>query len=128
MLYNLRSNILLNALLILALAMFLFLGGLLSMFLVIIVLFVNAHLLIVNMSTPRKAGNQLKQFSKLLTYGLVFLVVMTFLHDFTTDHAFTISAFQGLGPIILLLGGCILVITTLLANLQLNKYEEGRSA
>ncbi len=126
--YTFRSNILLNALLAISLAAFLFLGGLLSMFIAIIVLFVNAHLLIVNMSTIRKTGNQLKQLSKGFTYSILFMVIMTFLHDFTTDHAFTVSALKGLGPVILLIGGFILIIMTILANLQLDKFEKRRSS
>jgi hypothetical protein len=50
---------------------------------------------------------------------------MTVFHIFSTDYAFTISAFAGLGPLFLFIGGVVLALTTILAQLQLKKYEEG---
>ncbi|NVM55831.1 MAG: hypothetical protein HWN66_19180 [Candidatus Helarchaeota archaeon] len=131
--YNIEINICFNIILLLALAAVLFLGTTWPyltasfMSLSIAVMFLNTHVLITNMRTPRKKGNLLKQFSKLMSYGVLFFILMTFLHAFTTDYAFTISAFQGLGPLILFIGGCIFTLTTLLAHMQLNKFEKGRS-
>jgi MFS family permease len=130
--YNIKINLCFNLILLLALAAFLFLGkaspypiGIL-MALSVAIMFLNTHLLIINMSTTRKPGIQISQFSKIMTYGLLFLILMTFLHDFTTDHAFTIEAFQGFGPLILFIGGCLFALMTLLAHVQLNQFEKGR--
>ncbi|MHA1650386.1 MAG: hypothetical protein ACTSYB_09335, partial [Candidatus Helarchaeota archaeon] len=133
MLYNFRINLCFNLVLILALATFLFFNAVLAlptailMALSVGIMYLDAHLLILNMSITKKPGNQLKSLSKLFSYGFLFLILMTFLHDFTTDHAFTISAFKGMGPHILLIGGFILLVMTLLAHLQLKTFEEGRS-
>jgi len=133
-LYNIRINLCFNLILLLAIAAFLFLGTAsaypiaILMALSVAIIFLNAHLLIMNMSTTRKPGIQINQLSNLITYGLLFLIIMSFLHDFSTDHAFTISAFQGMGPLILFIGGCLLVLMTMLAHLQLNKFEARRSA
>lgn len=131
--YNIKINLCFNLILLLALAAFLFLGkaspypiGILTA-LTVAIMFLNTHLLIVNMSTTRKAGIQISQFSKIISYGFLLFVLMTVLHDFTTDHAFTIAAFQGLGPTILFIGGCIFALMTLLAHVQLNQFEKGRT-
>ncbi len=129
--YNIKINLCFNLILLLALASFLFLANssyltAILMALSVAIMFLNLHLLIVNMSTTRKPGIQISQFSKLITYGLLFLILMTFIHDFTTDHAFTIAAFQGLGPLILFIGGCLFTVMTLLAHIQLNQFEKGR--
>ncbi|NVM31961.1 MAG: hypothetical protein HWN65_24185, partial [Candidatus Helarchaeota archaeon] len=132
--YNIKINTCFNLILLLALAAFLFLGTTWSypiaifMALSMTIMFLNVHLLVTNMSTTRKKGVQIKQFSKLISYGLLFLILMTFLHDFTTDYAFIISAFQGLGPLLLFIAGCILAFTTILAHYQFNKFEKGRSS
>ncbi|TFG05671.1 MAG: hypothetical protein EU536_01405 [Promethearchaeota archaeon] len=124
--YRLTSTLILNILLILCLGVVVFVGMLSFLVgIIIFVLFVNTSLLIVNMGTRRKKGNQLKQFSKLFCYGTLFLILMSFLHDFSTDHAFTVSAFQGAGPMILFIAGIIAAFTTILANLQLNQYRKG---
>jgi MFS family permease len=125
--YNIKINLCFNLILLLALASFLFLPTAsyltaILMALSVAIMFLDMHLLIVNMSTTRKPGSQ---FSKLITYGLLFLILMTFAHDFSTDHAFTIAAFQGLGPLILFIGGCLLTTMTLLAHIQLNQFEKG---
>jgi MFS family permease len=132
--YNIKINLCFNLILLLALAAFLFLGkaspypiAILMAFSVAI-MFLNAHLLVVNMSTTRTPELKINQLSNLITYGLLFLIIMSFLHDFTTDHAFTIPAFQGMGSLILFIGGCLLVLFTMLAHLQLNKFEAGRAA
>jgi MFS family permease len=133
-LYNIKINLCFNLILLLALAAFLFLGKAspypiaILMTLSVAIMFLNAHLLVVNMSTTCKPEIKINQLSNLITYGLLFLIIMTFLHDFSTDHAFTISAFQGMGPLILFIGGCLLVLMTLLAHLQLNKFQTGRAA
>jgi len=131
--YNIRINLCFNLILVLVLAAFLFLGkaspypiGILTAF-SIAIMFLNTHLLIVNMSTPRKAGIQISQFSKIITYGLLFVILMTVLHIFSTDHAFTIQAFQGFGPTILFIGGCIFALMTLLAHIQINQFTKGRA-
>ena len=132
--YNIKINLCFNLILLLAITAFLFLGKVspypiaILMTLSVAIMFLNAHLLVVNMSTTRKPGIKINQLSNLITYGLLFLIIMSFLHDFSTDHAFTISAFQGMGPLILFIGGCLLVLMTLLAHLQLNKFKAGRSA
>lgn len=132
--YNIKINLCFNIILVLALAAFLFLGkaspypiAILMAFSVAI-MFLNVNLLVVNMSTTRKPGIQINQLSNLITYGVLFLIIMTVLHVFSTDHAFTISALQGMGPLILFIGGCLLIITTMLAHLQLNRFTAGRAA
>ncbi|MFX1297462.1 MAG: hypothetical protein ACFFD2_21750, partial [Promethearchaeota archaeon] len=132
--YNFKINLCFNLILILALVGFLFLGDTWSypiailMALSVAIMFLNVHLLITNASITRKNGNQLKSLSKLFTYGFLFFVIMTVMHVFSTDYAFTISAFQGLGPTLLFISGCILALTTLVAHHQLDKFENGGAA
>ncbi|HUX99008.1 MAG TPA: hypothetical protein VMV49_05605 [Candidatus Deferrimicrobium sp.] len=134
MLYNFKINICFNLILILALGGFLFLGTTwvypiaILMTLAITIIFLDLHLLITNASITPKNGNQLKSLSKFFSYGSLLYIIMTIFHVFSTDYAFTITAFAGLGPLILFIGGCLLVLTTLLANLQLNKFKEGGAA
>ena len=126
-----KINLCFNIIMILALAAFLFLNATWSyaiatlVSLSIAIIFLNSQLLITNASISGKKGNQLKSLSKLFSYGFLFFVIMTILHVFSTDYAFTISAFEGLGPLILFIGSCILTLTTILANFQLNKFEKG---
>jgi hypothetical protein len=131
LLYTFKINICFNLILILALGGFLFLGitwgypTAILMTLAISIIFLDLHLLATNASTTPKKGNQLKSLSKFFSYGSLFYVIMTVFHVFSTDYAFTITAFAGLGPLILFIGGCLLVLTTLLAHLQLNKFNQG---
>ncbi|MHA1266643.1 MAG: hypothetical protein ACTSRS_15515 [Candidatus Helarchaeota archaeon] len=126
LIFQFRSNFMLNILLLLAFALFFYMNSSISVFIILAIMFIDVDLFIVNMSTQRKKGNQIKQFSKLFSYGVLFLILMSFLHDFSTDHAFTIPAFQGLGPTILFIAGTILVVTAILASFQLKKYDERR--
>ncbi|MHA1276211.1 MAG: hypothetical protein ACTSQI_00875 [Candidatus Helarchaeota archaeon] len=129
--YQLRINICFNIILVLALAAFLFLGTTWSYPTAILttlavgIMFLNAHLLVTNASIMRKEGNQLKVLSKVFSYSFLFYVIMTVFHVFTTDYAFTIPAFAGLGPLFLFIGGLVLALTTILAHLQLNKFSGG---
>ncbi len=133
LLYNLKINLCFNLILVLALAGFVFLGttwnypvAILTALSVALIL-LDFHLLITNASIPRISGNQIKSLSKFFTYGFLFFVIMTVFHVFSTDYAFTITAFKGLGPLILFIGGILLVSMTVLAQLQLNKFKEGGS-
>ncbi|MHA1892902.1 MAG: hypothetical protein ACTSX4_00215 [Candidatus Helarchaeota archaeon] len=90
-------------------------------------LFLDLHVLLTNIVLKKTKYNQIKTISNAITVSLLFYILFSFIYDFTTDHAFTIEALQGLGPHVLLACGLTLVLISILAIYQLSKANSGGS-
>jgi len=119
----------LNGVMIVSLCLFLFLGRILTYIAAIlvsvsmIIMYLNFYLLFVQMSTINFKWEKVKTISNAFAIGLVFYILFTVLHIFTINWAFIISAFKGLGPIIILLASILLVASTII-SIHLNPRRE----
>ena len=121
-LLNIKVTVILNCFMIVSISLFLFLGRILTYFAVIlvsislIIMYLNFFLLFSRMSTIIFKWEKVKTISNAFAIGLVFYILFTVLHIFTTDWAYIISAFKGLGPIIILIAIIILSVSTIISN------------
>jgi len=121
-LLNIKVTVILNCFMIVSISLFLFLGRILTYFAVIlvsislIIMYLNFFLLFSRMSTIIFKWKKVKTISNAFAIGLVFYILFTVLHIFTTDWAYIISAFKGLGPIIILIAIIILSVSTIISN------------
>ncbi|MFX1589874.1 MAG: hypothetical protein ACFFC1_17160, partial [Promethearchaeota archaeon] len=72
------------------------------------------------MSTVVYKWEKVKTISNIFAIGLVFYVLFTVFHIFTTDWAYVISAFKGYGPVIIIVAVIIFSISSVL-SIQLNQ-------
>jgi len=126
---NIKTVAILNGVMIVSLCLFLFLGRILTyiaailVFVSMIIMYLNFYLLFVQMSTINFKWEKVKTISNAFAIGLVFYILFTVLHIFTINWAFIISAFKGLGPIIVLLASVLLVASTII-SIHLNPRRE----
>ena len=126
---NIKIVAILNGVMIVSLCLFLFLGRILTYIAAIlasvsmIIMFLNFYLLFVQMATINFKWEKVKTISNAFAIGLVFYILFTVLHIFTINWAFIISAFKGLGPIIVLLASILLVASTII-SIHLNSRRE----
>ena len=126
---NIKIVAILNGVMIVSLCLFLFLGRILTYIAAIlvsvsmIIMYLNFYLLFVQMSTINFKWEKVKTISNAFAIGLVFYILFTVLHIFTINWAFIISAFKGLGPIIILLASILLVASTII-SIHLNPRRE----
>jgi hypothetical protein len=119
---DIKVTVILNSLMIVSISLFLFLGRILIYFAVIlvsislIIMYLNFFLLFSRMSTIIFKWEKVKTISNSFAIGLVFYILFTVLHIFTTDWAYIISAFKGFGPIIILIAVFILSVSTIISN------------
>jgi hypothetical protein len=119
---NIKVTVILNCFMIVSISLFLFLGRILTYFAVIlvsislIIMYLNFFLLFSRMSTIIFKWEKVKTISNAFAIGLVFYILFTVLHIFTTDWAYIISAFKGIGPIIILIAIIILSVSTIISN------------
>ena len=122
-----------NAIFLVALVLFSFVAGIMpfSCYIIAILMtvsiafmFIDMHVLITNIALKNTKYTKLKSISNMIATSFLFYLLFVFLYDFTTDHAFTIAAFRGLGPIITLICGIGYSLITILAVIQLNKKKE----
>jgi len=121
--------IVINAILLVALVLMLFVGSLLSyggaIFIAIsqVFFFIDFYLVIRFLGTYQFRWNKIKAISNAYALNIGIMILFDFLYDFTTDHAFTISAFRYLGPHLLTIGGIFMVALSILI-IYLNKEEK----
>lgn len=119
---NLKVLVILNCFMIVSMCLFLFMGRILTYFAVVlvsvslIIMFLNFFLLFTRMSTIIFKWEKVKTISNAFAIGLVFYILFTVLHMFTTDWAYIISAFKGYGPIIILIAIVILSVSAIISN------------
>ena len=119
---NIKVTVILNCFMIVSISLFLFLGRILTYFAVIlvsislIIMYLNFFLLFSRMSTIIFKWEKVKTISNAFAIGLVFYILFTVLHIFTTDWAYIISAFKGFGPIIILIAIIIMSVSTIISN------------
>ena len=115
---NKKVILVLNCIAILSFCFFFFLGKILTYIISIlisislIILYLDFYILFIRLVKINFKWEKLKTISNSITIGLVFLLLFDILHVFTTDWAYTIKFFKGLGPLIMLLAVIILSITT----------------
>jgi len=124
-----------NAIFLVALGLFLFVAGIMpfSCYIIAILMtasltfmFINLHVLITNIALKNTKYTKVKSISNMIATGFLFYILFVFLYDFTTDHAFTIAAFRGLGPIMTLICGIAFSLISILAVIQINKNNGGK--
>lgn len=128
--------VVINVLLVIFLAQFLFveflipLAGTLIMYMAAIFIalaqvffFLDLYLVLQFLGRYKFRWNRIKSISNGIAFNLGIMILFDFLYDFTTDHAFTISAFRGLGPLLLLVGGIILVVLTILLSFLIKEDD-----
>ena len=127
---NISFSIFSNAFLILSFILFFFFSKdliyLASIFISIslIVMYINLYQLIVRLVKITFKWEDLKTVSNGFTIGLLFMVLFTVLHIFTTEWA-TIGEFlKGLGPVVMMLGVIIFSGSTICAIIFKSKKEE----
>ena len=119
----------LNGFLLLSLFLFLFLGKLTtylaSIFISIslVIIYLDLYLLIISMTRINFKWVEVKSISNIITISFLFYIIFLILHIFTTDWAYTIEAFQGLGPIILFLAGILFATSSLISIIIQQKKE-----
>ena len=119
---NIKVLVILNCFMIMSMCLFLFMGRILTYFAVflvsvsLIIMYLNFFQLFTRMSTIIFKWEKVKTISNAFAIGLVFYILFTVLHMFTTDWAYIISAFKGYGPIIILIAIVILSVTTIISN------------
>ncbi|NHI90909.1 MAG: hypothetical protein EAX96_00315 [Candidatus Lokiarchaeota archaeon] len=124
-----------NAIFLISLILLLFVAGIMpsSCYIISIVMtvsltfmFIDLHVLLVNIGIKNTKYVKLKSISNIISIGFLFYLLFVFLFDFTTDHAFTIEAFRGLGSILTLICGISLGLISILAIYQINKTTGGK--
>ena len=134
--FNKIVIIVLNAIITVAMVLFLFIAGRLPyscysiailMTVSVAFMFINFHVLLTNISLKSTKYVKVKSISNIFTAGLLFYILFSFLYDFTTDHAFTISTFKSLGPLLMLTCGLIFVGVSIVAIIQIDKINGGGS-
>lgn len=119
---NTKVLVILNCFMIVSMCLFLFMGRILTYFAVflvsvsLIIMYLNFFLLFTRMSTIIFKWEKVKTISNAFAIGLVFYILFTVLHMFTTDWAYIISAFKGYGPIIILIAIIIFSVSTIISN------------
>ncbi|MFX1409294.1 MAG: hypothetical protein ACFFA6_03010 [Promethearchaeota archaeon] len=89
----------------------------------LIVMYLNLYLLFSRMAKITFKWEKVKTISNAFTIGLLFMVLFSVLHIFTTEWA-TIGEFlKGLGPLIMLLAGIIFSISTFCAIIFNSDHE-----
>ncbi len=120
--FNFQVLAILNVLLIVFLCFFLFMGRIITYLATVmvtislVIMYLDFLLLFAQMATIKFKWEKVKTISNAFTIGLVFYILFTVLHIFTTDWAYVISAFKGYGPIIVLLASILLVISIFLST------------
>jgi len=121
-LLNIKLSVILNCFMIVSMSLFLFMGRFLTYLAVIlvsislIIMYLNFFLLFTRMSIIIFKWEKVKTISNAIAIGLVFYILFTVLHIFTTDWAYIISAFKGYGPLIILIAVVILSVSTIISN------------
>ena len=124
--FNIQVLSILNVLLIVFLCFFLFMGRILTYLAAVmitislIIMYLDFILFFTQMATIKFKWEKVKTISNAFTIGLVFYILSTVLHIFTTDWAYVISAFKGYGPFIVLLASILLVISIFIST-QINQ-------
>jgi len=124
--FSIKTLVILNGFMIVSVCLFLFLGTTLAYVAVIlisislIIMYLNFFILLSYMSTVVYKWEKVKTISNIFAIGLVFYVLFTVFHIFTTDWAYVISAFKGYGPVIILIAVIIFSISSVL-SIQLNQ-------
>ncbi len=124
--FNIQVLAILNVLLIVFLCFFLFMGRIITYLAAVmvtislVIMYLDFLLLFAQMATIKFKWEKVKTISNSFTIGLVFYILFTVLHIFTTDWAFVISAFKGYGPLIVLLASILLVISIFIST-QINQ-------
>ena len=124
--FNIQVLAILNVLLIVFLSFFLFIGRIITYLAVImiaislVIIYLDFFLLFVQMATVKFKWEKVKTISNAFTIGLIFYILFSVLHIFTTDWAYVISAFKGFGPFIVLLA-CSLLVISILISTQINQ-------
>jgi len=124
--FNIQVLTILNVLLIVFLCFFLFIGRIITYLAAVmvtislVIMYLDYFLLFVQMATIKFKWEKVKTISNVFTIGLVFYILFTVLHIFTTDWAYVISAFKGFGPFIVLLASILLVFSIFISR-QINQ-------
>ncbi len=122
---NIKLVVILNSIMIVSICLFLFIGRVITYFasilvmISLIIMYLDFFLLFSKMSTINFKWEKVKTISNAFAISLVFYILFTVLHIFTTDWAQIIAAFKGYGPIIILLASILLVASTII-SLSLN--------
>ena len=131
-LLNTKVMALLNGVMLVSLILFFTLGKILMYIasvlvtISLVIMYLNFSILFILMTRIRFKWEKVKTISNAIAISFVFMVLFDVLHIFTSDWAGTIAAFKGLGPLVMLLGGIIFTISTLLAikiELKMEVFE-----
>lgn len=118
---NLTTSIIQNGIIFVWLLMFLYLSNLLMYIAVImiaftlIIFYLNFFVLLSHMARVSFKWEKVKTISNIFAIGMVFYILFTVFHILATDWAYVISAFKGLGPIIVLLATIVLSFSTFMS-------------
>ena len=90
----------------------------------LIVMYINLYLLFSRMAKITFKWEKVKTMSNAFTIGLLFMLLFSVLHIFTTEWA-TIGEFlKGLGPVVMLIAGIIFSVSTFCAIIFKSTQEE----
>lgn len=90
----------------------------------LIIMYINLYLLFSRMAKISFKWEKVKTISNAFTIGLLFMVLFSIFHIFTTEWATIGEFFKGLGPIVMLIGGIIFSISTFCAIIFKSHQEE----
>ena len=128
---NLKTIGFSNGLMIGSLILFFFFGKILTYIVIIlisislIVMYLNLYFLMFLLSKINcQKWDKLKTISISLTISLLFMLLFSILHILSTEWAFTIQIFKGIGPYIMIIASIIFSITTYL-SIKIKSQIEG---
>ncbi len=126
---NIKTLSILNIFMVIILIVFLFFGKTLTYIasilisILLIILYLNFFVLFIKLADVNFKWVRLKSISNAITIALLFMLIFDILHTLTTDWAGTSAIFKGLGPLIMILAGIILSISTITSIVIKSKKE-----
>lgn len=90
----------------------------------LIIMYIDFFLLIVGLVNTKTKWEPIKTYSNAITIGLLFYLIFTVLHILTTEWATTVAALKGMGPIVIIIAGIVLALTTL-TSIMVTKKNGG---
>lgn len=128
LLSKIEVSLILNLFMLTSLFFFLFLGEVLSYISLVlvhfslIVFYIDFYVLFSHMMIISFKWENPKTISNLFTIGILFYILFSVLHIFTTDWAYVIPTFKGYGSFFVFIAGIILMVSVFLSlKISLNK-------